>query len=139
VNLLACSTPTINNGNFSKHILAIEFNTNMNQEYNEIDEYHVAVDINSIISNKSAPVVQFKGNDTNEVHLNWTNGKLIQAWIDYNSPTNQLDVRVEIESAKPTSVLLSSKVNLSQILYESMYIGFSASIGLFTSSHYILG
>jgi hypothetical protein len=102
----------------------------MNQEYNETDDNHVAVDINSIISNKSAPIVQFKGNDMNGVPFNLTSGQVIQAWIDYNSPTNQLDVRVATDSAKPTSVLLSSKVNLSQILYESMYIGFSASIGL---------
>ncbi|XP_059458553.1 L-type lectin-domain containing receptor kinase S.4-like isoform X2 [Corylus avellana] len=128
-----------NNGNFSNHILAIEFDTYMNQEYNETDDNHVAVDINSIISKKSAPVVQFKGNDANGVRLNLTSGQVIQAWIDYNSPTNQLDVRVATDSAKPTSILLSSKVNLSQILYESMYIGFSASIGLVTSSHYILG
>ncbi|KAE7996748.1 hypothetical protein FH972_001441 [Carpinus fangiana] len=117
-----------NNGNFSNHVLAIEFDTYMNQEYNETDDNHVAVDINNIISNKSAPIP-----------FNLTSGRVIQAWIDYNSPTNQLDVRVAMDSAKPTSVLLSYKVNLSQILYESMYIGFSASIGLVTSSHYILG
>jgi hypothetical protein len=128
-----------NNGNFSNHILAVEFDTYMNQEYNETDSNHVAVDINSIISNKSAPVVQFKGDDTNGVPLNLTSGRVIQAWIDYNSPTNQLDVRLATDSAKPSSILLSFTVNLSQVLNEFMYIGFSASIGLVTSSHYILG
>jgi serine/threonine protein kinase len=117
-----------NNGNLSNHILAVEFDTYMNAEYGETDNNHVAVDINSIISNKSVPVP-----------FSLTSGQVIQAWIDYNSPTNQMDVRVAMDSAKPSSILLSDKVNLSQILNESMYIGFSAATGLFTSSHYILG
>jgi hypothetical protein len=100
----------------------------MNAEYGETDNNHVAVDINSIRSNKSVPVP-----------FNLTSGQVIQAWVDYNSPTNQLDVRVAMDSTKPSSILLSYKVNLSQILNESMYIGFSAATGLFTSSHYILG
>jgi hypothetical protein len=119
---------TRNNGNFLNHILAVEFDTYMNAEHGETDNNHVAVDINSIISNKSVPVP-----------FNLTSGQVIQAWIDYNSPTNQLDVRAAMDSAKPSSILLSDKVNLSQILNESMYIGFSAATGLFTSSNYVLG
>ncbi|XP_062157399.1 L-type lectin-domain containing receptor kinase S.4-like [Alnus glutinosa] len=117
-----------NNGNVSNHILAVEFDTYMNAEYGETDNNHVAVDINSIISNKSALVP-----------FNLTSGQAIQAWIDYNSPTNQLNVRLATDSTKPSSILLSSTVNLSQILNESMYIGFSAATGQITSSHYILG
>ncbi|XP_059458047.1 L-type lectin-domain containing receptor kinase S.4-like [Corylus avellana] len=117
-----------NDGNSSNRILAVEFDTYMNAEYGETDNNHVAVDINSIKSNKSA-----------QVPFNLTSGQVIQAWINYNSPTNQLDVRVAMDSAKPSSILLSDKVNLSEILNESMYIGFSAATGLFTSSHYILG
>jgi hypothetical protein len=41
--------------------------------------------------------------------------------------------------AKPSSILLSSEVNLSQILNQSMYIGFTGATGLASSSHYILG
>ncbi|XP_059457897.1 L-type lectin-domain containing receptor kinase S.4-like [Corylus avellana] len=117
-----------NNGKLSNHILAVEFDTYMNVEHGETDNNHVAVDINSIKSNKTVPVP-----------FNLTSGQVIQAWIDYNSPTNQLDVRVAMDSAKPSSILLSDKVNLSEILNEFMYIGFSAGTGIFTSSHYILG
>jgi hypothetical protein len=128
-----------NNGNFSNHILAVEFDTYMSDQYGETDGNHVAVDVNSIRSIKSVPAMQFKGNDTNGVPLNLSSGQVIQAWIDYNSPTNQLDVRLSTDSAKPSSILLSSEVNLSQILNQSMYIGFSGATGLASSSHYILG
>jgi hypothetical protein len=131
-----------NNGNSANHIFAVEFDTYKNVqlvEYVEPDGNHVAIDINSISSTKSTLVMQFKGNDTNGTPLNLMSGQVIQAWIDYNSPTNQLDIRISTDSAKPSSVLLSSKVNLSEIFYESMYIGFSAATGLAASSHCILG
>jgi hypothetical protein len=132
-----------NNGSSSNHIFAVEFDTYKNVQlvqYGEPDGNHVAIDINSISTTKSTPVMQFKGNDTNGTPLNLTSGQVIQAWIDYNSPTNQLDIRISTDSAKPSSVLLSSKVNnLSEILNESMYIGFSAATGLAASSHCILG
>ncbi|XP_059444047.1 L-type lectin-domain containing receptor kinase S.4-like [Corylus avellana] len=130
---------TSNNGNSSNHILAVEFDTFQSVQFGEPDGNHVAIDINSISSIKSTPVMQFKGNDTNGTPLNLTSSQIIQAWIDYNSPTNQLDIRLSTDSAKPSSVLLSSKVNLSEILNESMYIGFSAATGLAASSHGILG
>jgi hypothetical protein len=108
-----------NNGNSSNHILAVEFDTYKSVQYDEPDGNHVAIDINSISSTKSTSFMQFKGNDTNGTPLNLTSGQVIQA---YNSPTNQLDIRISTASAKPSSVLLSSKVNLSEILYESMHV-----------------
>ncbi|KAG2730335.1 hypothetical protein I3760_01G287600 [Carya illinoinensis] len=130
-----------NSGRHSNYIIAVEFDTFKNNEFNnEQNGNHVGIDINSIISNVSVPVQQFQGaNDTNKVDLNLTSGLVIQAWIDYNSPLNQLDVRIATDSTKPRSSILSYKVNLSQFLQESMYVGFSAATGAFTSSHYILG
>ncbi|XP_042954871.1 L-type lectin-domain containing receptor kinase S.4-like [Carya illinoinensis] len=130
-----------NNGNHSNYVIAVEFDTFKNNEViNEVNGNHVGIDINSIISNVSVPVQQFQvGSDTNKVDLNLTSGLVIQAWIDYNSPLNQLDVRIATDSTKPRSSILSHKVNLSQYLQEYMYVGFSAATGASTSSHYILG
>ncbi|KAE7996746.1 hypothetical protein FH972_001439 [Carpinus fangiana] len=60
-----------NNGNLSNQIFAVEFDTYMNAEYGETDNNHVAVDINSIKSNKSVPVP-----------FNLTSGRAIQAWVE---------------------------------------------------------
>ncbi|XP_059458988.1 L-type lectin-domain containing receptor kinase S.4-like [Corylus avellana] len=126
-------------GNFSNHILAIELDTFKDPELNDLDDNHVGVDINSVVSNKSVRAVQFMGSDTRKADLDLNSGRVIQAWVEYNSQTNQLDVKVSADSARPRSVLLSYNVNLSDILQESMYIGFSASTGSDASSHYILG
>jgi len=126
-------------GNFSNHILAVEFDTFKDPELNDLDDNHVGVDINSVVSNRSVRAVQFKGSATNKVDLDLKSGNVIQAWIEYNSQMNQLDVKISEDSARPKSILLSYQVNLSDILQESMYIGFSASTGSYASSHYILG
>jgi serine/threonine protein kinase len=128
-----------NDGNFSNHILAVELDTFKDPEFNDLDDNHVGVDINSVVSSKSVRAVQFMGSDTNKAGLDLNSGRVIQAWVEYNSQTNQLDVKVSENSARPRSVLLSYNVNLSDILQESMYIGFSASTGSYASSHYILG
>ncbi|KAB1217838.1 L-type lectin-domain containing receptor kinase S.4 [Morella rubra] len=128
-----------NNGSFSNHVVAVEFDTVQDSQFGDIDDNHVGIDINSVVSNTSATAVQFKGSDTNKVDLSLKSGGVIQAWIEYDSQLNQLEVKLAPDSSRPRSVLLSCKVNLSKILQEYMYVGFSASTGSSASSHYILG
>ncbi|XWS07729.1 hypothetical protein CRYUN_Cryun41cG0015200 [Craigia yunnanensis] len=66
-------------------------------------------------------------------------GKMIQVWIDYDSARNRLEVKLSPFSEKPRSSILSFDMDLSQILEDSMFVGFSASTGLLASSHYVLG
>ena len=69
-----------------------------------------------------------------------TIGKPIQIWIDYD----ELEMLVNVTLApfsypKPSKCLLSKPVNLSAILFDSMYIGFASSSGYPSNTHYILG
>ncbi|KAG2723780.1 hypothetical protein I3760_02G185800 [Carya illinoinensis] len=128
-----------NNGNFSNHVFAVEMDTVKDSEFGDIDDNHVGIDINSVSSNKSVHIIRFKGSPTNKEELNLKSGQVIQAWVIYNSQTSELVVKVSPDSAQPRSVLLSGQVNLSEVLQESMYVGFSASTGSSASSHYILG
>ncbi|KAM3694479.1 hypothetical protein ACJW31_07G061100 [Castanea mollissima] len=126
-------------GNFTNHIFAVEFDTVQNLEFGDINDNHVGIDINSLVSNKSAPATYFDGaNNSNQV-LKLKSGQVIQAWIEYDSQSNQLDVKLSPSSTKPRSTLLSFHVDLSLVLQESMYVGFSSSTGLLSSSHYIMG
>lgn len=119
------------NGNFSNHIFAVEFDTVQDFEFGDINDNHVGIDINSMQSNASANV--------SSVGLNLKGGKPILAWVDYDSELNIVNVSLSGTSSKPQNPILSYKVDLSPIFHDTMYVGFSASTGLLASSHYILG
>ncbi|KAG2690628.1 hypothetical protein I3760_09G196500 [Carya illinoinensis] len=125
-------------GNFSNHLFAVEFDTVQDLEFEDINDNHVGVDINSLTSNASAAAAYFTSDSTKQ-DLNLKSGSAILAWIDYNSAENVLNVSVSPFSSKPSKPLLSLKVDLSQIFQEFMFVGFSASTGLLASSHSILG
>ncbi|GMY08466.1 L-type lectin-domain containing receptor kinase S.4-like [Fagus crenata] len=126
-----------NDGNVSNNIFAVEFDTVKDLNFSDIDDNHVGIDLNSVVSKISVPVQQFV--QGNKADLNLKSGQVIQAWVLYDSLTNELDIKLSIESAQPRSVLLNYTVDLSTILQEFMYVGFSASTGSAASSHYILG
>ncbi|KAJ4719981.1 Lectin receptor kinase [Melia azedarach] len=125
-------------GNSTNHIFAVEFDTVQDFEFGDKNDNHVGIDMNSLKSNASATAEYFLENSTKEV-LNLKSGEVIQAWIDYDSAKNRIDVRLSPSSQKPKSPILSFDVDLSSILNDAMYVGFSSSTGLLASSHYILG
>lgn len=125
-------------GNFSNHIFAVEFDTVQDFEFADINDNHVGIDIDSLVSNISVAAAYFDGNNSKQ-ELNLKSSQLIQAWIEYDSQSSRLDVKLSPSSVKPKSTLLSFEVDLSLFLEESMYVGFSSSTGLLASSHYIMG
>ncbi|KAL5076848.1 hypothetical protein RYX36_015832 [Vicia faba] len=128
-------------GNFSNHIFAVEFDTVQDFEFNDINDNHVGINLNNMVSNKSVKACFFTDGSMNTQvqDLNLKSGSVIQAWIDYDSSMNQLEVRLSPSSSKPISPILSYQVDLTPIFKETMYVGFSSSTGLLSSTHYILG
>ncbi|XP_061371886.1 L-type lectin-domain containing receptor kinase S.4-like [Gastrolobium bilobum] len=125
-------------GNFSNHLFAVEFDTVQDFEFGDINDNHVGIDINNLKSNASATAGYYTEDSTKQ-DLNLKSGKPILAWVDYDSAVNIISVTLSASSSKPKKPILSYSVDLSPILEESMYVGFSASTGLLASSHYILG
>ncbi|XP_008785542.2 L-type lectin-domain containing receptor kinase SIT2-like [Phoenix dactylifera] len=131
---------TTDNGNSSNHIFAIELDTVMTVDFHDINDNHVGIDINNLISVNSSPVSYFDGKSGGSKSLKLISGDLMQVWIEYDGMDMQLDVTISpIDAPKPASPLLSSKVDLSSVFLDDMYVGFSASTGAATSHHYILG
>lgn len=128
-----------NSLNSNHHIVAIEFDTVQDFEFGDINDNHVGIDINSLRSNASVSASYFSQHSSSKQDLNLKSGKKIQAWIDYDSAQNILNVTLSLSSTKPTSSILSFPVDLSPILQDTMYVGFSASTGLLASSHFIFG
>ncbi|GMH19056.1 hypothetical protein Nepgr_020897 [Nepenthes gracilis] len=127
------------NGNFTDHVIAVEFDTVRDFELDDINDNHVGIDLNSLISNASVPAGYFTDGNSTLHNLSLKSGRTILAWIDYDSVNNELNVTLSPSSTKPRKSTLSFNVDLSPYLDEFMYVGFSASTGLLASSHYLMG
>lgn len=127
------------NGNFSNHVFAVEFDTVQDFEFNDISDNHVGIDVNSMISKASVNASYYTDGNSTKQNLNLKGGKKIQAWIDYDSVRNELNVTLSPSSSKPTSSILSFHIDLSPYFEDYMYVGFSASTGMLSGSHYVFG
>lgn len=129
------------NNKIFNHLFAVEFDTVQDFEFEDINDNHVGIDLNSMMSNASATVVYKIGKLANESQaLSLKSGKNIQAWIDYDGVNHRLDVSLAPAGfAKPLWPLLASTVDLSNITLEDMYAGFSASTGLLSSVQHVMG
>ncbi|KAJ3695917.1 hypothetical protein LUZ60_001294 [Juncus effusus] len=126
------------NGNFSNHVFAVEFDTVQSNQFNETNENHVGIDINSLVSNVSEPSAYYNG--SNKADLELESGQPIQAWVDYDGTTKILNVTIAPFSVpRPLRPLISFAIDLAPIFREYMYVGFSSSTGRkLSSSHYLL-
>ncbi|KAK1299204.1 L-type lectin-domain containing receptor kinase S.4 [Acorus calamus] len=126
------------NGNFTNHVFAVEFDTVQDFEFFDINDNHVGINIDGMRSNYSVVATYFDGSGTS-VSLNLKSGDPIMAWIDYDGSKKLVSVSLSKDSSKPNSPILKYAVDLSPILDDSMYVGFSAATGLLASSHYVYG
>ncbi|KAJ4832656.1 hypothetical protein Tsubulata_043345 [Turnera subulata] len=124
----------------SNHLFAMELDVVRNPEFNDINDDHVGVDINNLTSIQSAPAAYFSEHEGRNESLELISGKPMQVWIDYDHPKKQLNVTLAPTGIlKPVQPLLTTSVDLSSVLLDSMYVGFSSSTGSVASNHYILG
>ncbi|KAJ4702722.1 Lectin-receptor kinase [Melia azedarach] len=129
-----------NEGLATNHILAIELDTVQSPEFKDINGNHVGIDVNSMISKVSAPAGYFSDTDGQFKSLFLQSGNPIQTWIEYDGAEKLLNVTLApITIPRPKRPLLSETLDLSQILLDSMNVGFSASTGTRVSDHYVLG
>ncbi|KAL7247409.1 hypothetical protein ACSBR2_002345 [Camellia fascicularis] len=129
-----------NNGLASNHLLAIELDTNKNEQFNDIDNNHVGIDVNNLTSIDSVTASYYSSREGKNKTLQLISGNPKQVWIDYDGVENLLNVTLApIPSPKPNRPLLSTSIDLSPILLDSMYVGFSSSTGEAATNHYILG
>ncbi|CAH8294431.1 unnamed protein product [Eruca vesicaria subsp. sativa] len=121
----------INNGNDTNHVFAVEFDP---------DDNHVGIDINSLKSVESSYAGYWYTNDHfNE--LNLVSSKPMQVWVDYDGHTHQINVTMApFRKDKPKKPLVSTVRDLSSILLQDMFVGFSSSSADWSGSeHFVLG
>uniref|UniRef100_A0A0D9WPB3 non-specific serine/threonine protein kinase n=1 Tax=Leersia perrieri TaxID=77586 RepID=A0A0D9WPB3_9ORYZ len=117
------------NSSAAAAIVAVEFDTMLNEEFGDQSDNHVGVDLGSPASVSAVDLAAFG------VVLN--SGNLTTAWIDYHGREHRLQVSLGYSAAKPAKPVLSVAVDLSPYLRDAMYVGFSASTEGSTQQHTI--
>ncbi|KAJ1288896.1 hypothetical protein BS78_02G123200 [Paspalum vaginatum] len=129
-----------NNGNKSNHMFAVELDTTQNDEFKDIDNNHVGINIDSLTSLQAHHTGYYEDGAGSFSNLTLISGKEMQVWADYDGDTTQIEVALApVGAEKPVRPLLSAIYNLSAILKDRSYIGFSATTGAISTRHCVLG
>ncbi|MCL7038480.1 hypothetical protein MKW94_026451 [Papaver nudicaule] len=105
------------NGQSKNNVLAVEIDTVYSVEFDQIQDPHVGIDINSLKSVNSTRPAYFVNGEFKQIDIN--SGEPVQKKLTVTlAPLNTL---------KPDVPLLSFSKDLSAIFLDDMYVGFSAS------------
>lgn len=132
----------VNDGNPSNHIIAVEFDTvNGHGEGRNSRGNHIGININGISSVTSSPTSSsyYLTDDTIWREIQIDSGDKFAVWIEYDALSRILNVTIGFMEQKPEKPLISYPIDLTSVVKEQMFVGFAASTGIETSSHYILG
>jgi len=135
-------TNTQDDGNASNHMLTVELDTVQNIEFHDISANHVGIDVNSLSSVQSHDAGYYSDNNGSSSfqNLSLISRDAMQVWVDYDGDATRIDVTMApLGMAKPVNPLLSHVQNLSAVLAEPSYVGFSSATGPGNSRHYVLG
>ncbi|XP_022685601.1 L-type lectin-domain containing receptor kinase IV.2 [Setaria italica] len=128
------------NGDASDHLFAVELDTVLNAEFRDIDDNHVGIDVNSLTSVRAASAGYYDDETGSFRNLSLISRKAMQVWVEYDGWAMELNVTMApVEMPKPKKPLLSTVVNLSAVITDLAYVGFSSSTGIIFSHHYVLG
>uniref|UniRef100_A0ACD5XA63 Uncharacterized protein n=1 Tax=Avena sativa TaxID=4498 RepID=A0ACD5XA63_AVESA len=131
-----------NNGNATNHIFGVELDTIQSIEFKDPNDNHVGIDVNSLESVAVHPAGYYDDETGGAFRdLLLISGKAMQVWVDYESVSTEIRVFLSPlkNGAKPSTPLVSARRNLSEVLVDPAYAGFSSSTGTLRSRHYLLG
>ncbi|XP_062095572.1 L-type lectin-domain containing receptor kinase IV.1-like [Humulus lupulus] len=129
-----------NNGNSTNRVVGVELDTIQSSEFKDINANHVGIDINDLTSATSLPAMYFDEKKGGFTNLSLISGKPMKVWVEYDAVKKQMNVTLApAKAVKPQKPLLSLTKDLSPIIKDTMYIGFSSATGSVISNHYVLG
>jgi len=128
------------NGNARSHIVAVELDTIQSPEFQDMDDNHVGVDVNSLVSVNSSTAGYYDDRTGEFRNLILVSGEATQAWVDYDGDAKRIDVTLApVGTKKPRKPLVSASADLSTVITDVAYVGFSAATGKLRTRHYVLG
>ncbi|KAI3977063.1 hypothetical protein MKX01_029931 [Papaver californicum] len=128
-----------NNGKLANHVFAVELDTSRDVEYDD-DNNHVGININDLKSVRAKSAGYYTDENGGYKNLTLRSRRAMQVWVEYDGSQKHLNVTIApIGVHKPDVPLLSFHQDLSTILLDTMYVGFSSSTRTAQTYHYILG
>ncbi|KAK3005460.1 hypothetical protein RJ639_016331 [Escallonia herrerae] len=129
-----------NDGNSSNHMFAVKFDVFKNQEFNDVSDNHVGLNVNSLTSFAAHDAGYWAVGEQGALkfrELKLNDGENYQVWIDYfDSKVNVTMARAG--KARPAMPLINASVDLSAVFLDQMFVGFCAATGQLAESHRIL-
>ncbi|XP_010252781.1 PREDICTED: probable L-type lectin-domain containing receptor kinase S.7 [Nelumbo nucifera] len=120
----------VNSSQLTKNrFVAVEFDTRLDSHFNDPNDNHIGLDIDTLNSIKTA--------DPTLLGIDLKSGNLITTWIDYKDDQKKLNVWMSYSNSKPEKPVLSADTDLSDYLKGVIYAGFSASTEGSTELHLI--
>ncbi|PRQ17220.1 putative protein kinase RLK-Pelle-L-LEC family [Rosa chinensis] len=109
-------------------LLAVEFDTGRNTEFNDPDGNHIGIDLNRVISEVTTPAGYY--NSTGGfVPVQMRSGENVRTWIEFDGDNLEINVTVAPANLpRPTLPTLSFKdPRIANYVSSEMFVGFSAS------------
>ncbi|XP_062188442.1 L-type lectin-domain containing receptor kinase SIT2-like [Phragmites australis] len=129
-----------NNGNISNHFFAVELDTIQNIEFNDINANHAGANVNGLKSVQSYYAGYYGDEDGNFRNLSLISREAMQVWIDYDDKVAGITVTMApLKVARPAKPLFTTIYNLTTVVTDVAYIGFSSATGTINVRHYVLG
>lgn len=128
-----------NDGNPNNHRFGVEFDVFKNEEFDDINDNHVGVDVNSlasVVSHRAGYWLDKTNMSFKEVKLN--SGDKYRVWIEYLNSNLSITLASANLKRKPHRALIKVPLDLSGVFLDEMYVGFTASTGELLESHKIL-
>lgn len=88
--------------------IAVEFDSFRDEKYSDVNDNHVGIDLDSFVS--------VKVRNVSSINLLLSSGEKLQAWIDYETSSKRLEVRLnKFGEIRPFDPLISYPVDLPRV------------------------
>ncbi|CAL5079752.1 unnamed protein product [Urochloa decumbens] len=129
-----------NNGNVTNHFFAVELDTIQNKEFNDLNANHAGANVNGLKSLQSYYAGYYADEDGNFRNLSLISREAMQVWIDYDDKVSGITVTMApLKVTRPIKPLFKATYNLTSVVTDVAYIGFSSATGTINTRHYVLG
>ncbi|KAK1696493.1 hypothetical protein QYE76_013190 [Lolium multiflorum] len=128
------------NGDPRNRVFAVELDTVRNTEFEDMDGNHVGIDVNSLNSSAAATAGYYDDATGAFQNLDLGSRDPMQVWVNYDAATTEITVAMApARSPRPKRPLLSTRINLSTIIADTAYVGFSSGSSIVLCKNYVLG